>query len=136
LPTSIYASAEEVCSVTFFNWSSKTAEESVAIKLHRYLLNPEHINVRGHLTGKAVWFRDNLCFTRYNAGELVKQIRFNRLRAKVDKLTVHGQKYREIIKILGANGRIKRIEFVWIENLDGVIRLVTIKGFPKYEKND
>ena len=122
----------------FFNWSSKTTEESVANKLHDYLLNPEHTNARGHLTGKAVWFRNNLGFTRYNANELAKQIKFNRLSTEKAELIQYGQIYHQVINILGVNGNSKNIEFIWIKNLDGVIRLVGVKGFLKYrgEKND
>ena len=119
--------------MTFLYWLGRTTAESVVIKLDRYLLDPEHLNVRGNLTGKAIWFRNNLGFTRHNAGELAKQIKFYRSSARLAELTKHGPKYYQVIKILGMNGKSKNIEFIWIKNVDGVVRLVGVRGFPKYE---
>ena len=41
------------------------------------------------------------------------------------ELTQNGQKHEQIIEIVGANGRRIPTLFVWIENTDGVVRLVT-----------
>ena len=117
--------------MTFSYWPGKTTEESVAIKLHTYLLNSEHRDIHGNLSGKAIWFRNNLGFTRYNANELAKQIKFNRLHAQLGERTEYGQKYQQTIKILGTNGKSKNIVFNWIDNVDGVVRLIGIQGFPK-----
>ncbi len=118
--------------MTFSRWPGRTTEESIIIKLNRYLLNPEHVNAKGFLSGKALWFRGVLGFTRYNASELVKQIRFNKLQTQLGESTEDGQMYYQPIRIVGANGRVKTIVFTWIENIDGIVRLVSIKKFPKY----
>lgn len=89
-------------------WPGKTTEESIAIKLDKYLLAPEHRNVSGRLTGKAAWFKDNLGFTKYNADELAKQIIFNPSHAKLADIISDGRKYRQVIEICGSNGRTKR----------------------------
>ena len=123
--------------MTAIRWPGKSTEESVVMKLDNYLLNSQHMSVCGNLTGKAMWFRNNLGFTRYNANELAKQIKFNRLHAQLGERTEYGQKYRQVIKILGANGKSQNIVFNWIENTDGIVRLIGIKGFPKRSsKND
>lgn len=119
--------------MAFSRWPGNSTEENIAIKLNRYLLNLEHVNKRGYLSGKAVWFRDVLGFTKQNAPDLAKQIKFNKLQAQLGELLEHGQMYYQSIRIIGANGRVKTIVFSWIENTDGVIRLVSIKKFPKYK---
>jgi len=37
----------------------------------------------------------------------------------------HGQKYNQTISITGANGRVIDVNFAWIKNNDGHVRLVT-----------
>jgi hypothetical protein len=94
---------------------------SVADKLWRYLLNPEH-EVGGP---KAKWFEQALGFTRENAPELGKQIVFDESRAVETGVTQFGTKYNQVIPILGANGKTIDVTFAWIRNNDGVVRLVT-----------
>ena len=95
--------------------------ESVTDKLRRYLLNPNH-PVGGD---KATWFKKALGFTQENLGDLAKQIKFDQAKAVATELTQHGQKYEQVINIVGANGKTIPTLFVWIKNNDGVVRLVT-----------
>ena len=113
------------------SWPGRTTEESVAIKLDKYLLNPEHINPWGRLTGKAAWFKDNLGFTRDNANDLARQIVFNQSQAMLTNIMNNGLIYRQLIEIRGANGRTKKIFFNWIKNPDGIVRLIGTGRFPK-----
>lgn len=94
---------------------------SVADKLNRYLLNPDH-PVGGP---KARWFQQALGFTRANMAELAKQIVFDQSKAVVTGVTEFGTKYNQVIAIQGANGKVIDVTFAWIKGADGVARLVT-----------
>jgi hypothetical protein len=97
---------------------------SVKTKLENYLLNPEHpIGA-----AKAKWFDLALGYNKSNLNDLAKQIIFNEKTAVQTAITEYGTKYNQIISIVGTNGKIIDVEFVWIKNLDGYIRLVT--GIP------
>lgn len=98
-----------------------STEASVADKLDRYLLNPDH-PIGGP---KARWFKEALGFSRENASDLASQIVFDEARALKMGETQHGTKYSQVISIQGANGRIIDVTFVWIRNRDGIVRLVT-----------
>jgi hypothetical protein len=98
-----------------------TTEESVADKLQRYLLNPDH-PVGGP---KAKFFEEALGFTQDNAGDLAKQLVFNPAEAVQTEGTQFGPKFEQTISVFGANGRTIPILTVWIRNLDGVVRLIT-----------
>ena len=98
-----------------------TTGVSVADKLERYLLNPDH-PVGGP---KAKWFKEALGFTRANADELAAQIRFNPSSAVQTSISAHGVKFNQVIRIVGANNREIDVTFAWIRNNDGVVRLVT-----------
>jgi hypothetical protein len=102
-------------------------EASVADKLDRYLLNPDH-PVGGP---KAKWFDRALGYTRENADDLAKQIEFDESKAVQTDVTPHGTKYNQTIEIEGANGRHIDVNFAWIRNNDGVVRLVTAIPTPK-----
>lgn len=98
-----------------------TSEASVADKLERYLLNPDHAVGKP----KAKWFQQALGFTRENAADLAKQIKFNEAAATVTAVTEHGTKFNQVITIIGANGKSIDVTFAWIKNNDEVVRLVT-----------
>lgn len=96
-------------------------KESIDIKLNNYLLDPTH------KTGatKAQWFKEALGFTKTNADDLARQIKFDEKVAIKTELTQYGQKYEQIIPIVGANSKNIDVKFVWIKNNDGNIRLIT-----------
>ncbi len=96
-------------------------KESVYLKLNNYLLDPTH------KTGatKAQWFKEALGFTKTNADDLARQIKFDEKVAIKTELTQYGQKYEQIIPIVGANSKNIDVKFVWIKNKDGNIRLIT-----------
>jgi len=98
------------------------SRESVSDKLSRYLLNKDH---PGAGSSKAKWFEQALGFNQSNLDQLANQIHFNRVTAVATTMTEHGQKYNQIITITGANGKKIEVLFGWIENKDGVVRLVT-----------
>lgn len=98
-----------------------STSESVANKLDRYLLNPDHPVG----ASKAKWFREALGFTRDNADGLARQIVFDPARAVATNTTQHGQKFEQVIGIQGVNGRVINVTFAWIRNNDGIVRLVT-----------
>lgn len=104
--------------------NSRETTLSVTDKLQRYLLNPEHIEGGS----KAKWFEQALGFTRENLTKLAEQIVYDPNKAVPTELTEFGQKFQQVIPIIGANGKIIDVPFIWIQNLDGVIRLVT--GIP------
>lgn len=56
---------------------------------------------------------------------LAKQIIFDPNIAVKTDLIEYGQKFEQIIKITGANGKVIDVRFVWITNNDGITRLVT-----------
>jgi hypothetical protein len=95
--------------------------ESVKIKLEKYLLNPEHPVG----SSKAKWFELALGFNKANIADLAKQIVFNEKMADLTAVTEYGTKFSQFIRIVGANGRVIDVEFIWIKNLDGFIKLVT-----------
>jgi len=99
----------------------KTTADSVSAKLDTYLLEPTHP------TGgsKANWFKQALGFDKSNANVLADQIKFDPSKATATTMTQYGQKYEQVIRIAGANGRTIDVNFVWIHNNDGVVRLVT-----------
>jgi RHS repeat-associated protein len=94
---------------------------SVIDKLNRYLLEPTH--PKGG--SKAEWFRRALGFTKDNLDQLAKQIIFDPSQATPTEMSQFGQKYEQIIRVAGANGKQIDVLFVWILNNDGVVRLVT-----------
>ncbi len=96
-------------------------QESINSKLDGYLLNKEH-PVGG---SKANWFDKALGFNRNNSQQLSKQITFDKSTSVQTSVTDYGTKYSQIIPIKGVNGKIIDVEFVWIKNNDGVVRLVT-----------
>jgi hypothetical protein len=98
-----------------------TTADSVADKLRRYLLDPNH-PIGGD---KATWFRKALGLTQDNLDDLARQIKFDPTKAIATELTQHGQKFEQVIQIVGANGKRIDVLFVWIRNNDGVVRLVT-----------
>jgi hypothetical protein len=94
---------------------------SVTNKLSRYLLNPEH-PIGG---SKAKWFQQALGFTRENSGDLAKQIVFDESKAIQTKITKYGTKFKQIINVIGANGRTIPVITAWIKGEDGVARFIT-----------
>lgn len=100
---------------------AKETAASVADKLNRYLLNPDH-PVGG---SKADWFRRALGFTRDNAAQLANQIVFKANEAVQTAVTQFGTKYNQIIQIVGANGKTIPVTVAWIIGPDGVPKLVT-----------
>lgn len=74
---------------------------------------------------KAKWFEQALGFTQKNSDDLAKQIVFNEKTAIIKELTQHGQKFNQVIPIRGVNGRTIGVNFGWIRNNDGVVRLTT-----------
>jgi hypothetical protein len=95
---------------------------SVADKLQRYLLNPDHPIGRA----KAKWFEKDLGYTRANAGDLAKQLVFDEAKAVQTGVTQYGTKFNQVINIVGANGRTIPVKTAWIRGSDGVARLVTV----------
>ena len=101
--------------------AARLTQASIKDKLEKYLLNPDH-PVGGP---KAKWFEQALGFTRANAGDLERQIVFDQSRAVETGVTPYGTKYSEMIPIVGANNRTIDVQFIFIRNNDGVVRLVT-----------
>jgi hypothetical protein len=99
----------------------KTTAESVSSKLDTYLLEPTH-PAGG---SKAQWFKEALGFTKGNSVDLSKQIVFDPKKAIQTATNAYGTKFSQIISVHGANGKIIDVEFIFIQNNDGVIRLVT-----------
>jgi hypothetical protein len=95
---------------------------SVANKLNRYLLDPEHISGGP----KAKWFEQALGFTRENAADLAKQLVFDESQAVQTVVTQHGRKFDQTINVAGVNGRTIPVRSIWIVQSDGVPRLVTV----------
>ena len=95
--------------------------QSVNDKLQRYLLEPTHPDGGS----KAKWFEQALGYMKANMESLAKQIVFDESKAIPTVLTQYGQKYQQVIGITGANGKQIDVPFIWIRNLDGVVRLVT-----------
>lgn len=98
-----------------------TTEESVEQKLLTYLLNPDH-RLGKH---KARWFRSALGFTQTNYEALAQQIIFDPVVAIETGIDRYGTHYDQWITIHGANGNVVRVQFAWIRNDDGIVRLVT-----------
>lgn len=94
---------------------------SVNDKLARYLLNAEH-PVGG---AKAKFFAQALGYTTENSGALARQLVFNPKTAVQTAVTQHGTKFNQVIDVVGANGRTIPMKTAWIQNNDGVVRLVT-----------
>lgn len=94
---------------------------SVDDKLDRYLLNKDH-PVGG---SKAKWFESALGFNKNNAKGLADQIKFDPKKATKSATTEHGTKYNQLIPVKGANGKTIEVNFAWIKNNDGIIKLVT-----------
>jgi hypothetical protein len=101
--------------------NAKLTQESINSKLDGYLLNKEH-PVGG---SKANWFEKALGFNKNNSQQLSSQIIFDKSKAVQTAVTEYGTKYSQIIPIKGVNGKIIDVEFVWIKNNDGIVRLVT-----------
>jgi hypothetical protein len=107
--------------------AANPAEElaaSVADKLERYLLNPDHI--RGGL--KANWFEQALGFTQENASDLAKQLVFDESQAVRRGVNKYGTLFNQTINVTGVNGRTIPVTTGWIIGPDGVPRLTT--AFP------
>jgi hypothetical protein len=100
---------------------------SVADKLERYLLDPDHVDGGP----KANWFKQALGFTRENAADLAKQLVFDTSQAVQTEVTQYGTKFNQTINVTGANGRTIPIITGWIIKSDGVPRLVT--ALPRSE---
>lgn len=98
-----------------------TTAQSVADKLRRYLLNPDH-PIGGP---KAQWFEKALGFTRANAGDLAKQLVFDEAKAIQTDVTKYGTKFNLLIDVVGANGKTIPVQTAWIRGADGVVKLVT-----------
>ena len=101
--------------------NSAETQASINKKLESYLLNKTHPSGGS----KAKWFEEALGFNQTNKADLSKQIIFNPDSAVQTSVTEYGIKFNQVIKITGANGRVIDVTFAWIENEDGVIRLVT-----------
>lgn len=101
--------------------SSKLTQESINSKLDGYLLNKDH-PIGG---SKAKWFEKALGFNKNNSQQLSSQIIFDKSKAVQTAVTEYGTKYSQVIPIKGVNGKIIEVEFVWIKNNDGIVRLVT-----------
>ncbi|WP_349290176.1 MULTISPECIES: VENN motif pre-toxin domain-containing protein [unclassified Tatumella] len=108
---------------SIINSIKNTAETQVSVdqKLANYLLDKQH-PVGG---SKAEWFDSALGFNKTNSNELAKQIVFDSGKAVKTAETQFGTKYDQVIPITGTNGRTINVKFGWIENNDGVVRLVT-----------
>jgi filamentous hemagglutinin len=104
--------------------NSPETQKSVDEKLEKYLLNKDHPVGKD----KAEWFDKALGYNKSNMDDLSKQIQFDPSKAIPTQLTEYGQKFNQIIPITGANGRIIDVNFAWIRNNDGIVRLVT--GVP------
>jgi hypothetical protein len=112
----------ELCGDYGFPEFPATTEQSVAKKVLTYLLDPNH--PKGAI--KAAFFKQALGFTLKNASELGRQLVFNEEQAVPTVLTRNGQKFSQIINVVGANGRIIPVQTIWIRNSwDNVVRLVT-----------
>lgn len=98
-----------------------TTKESVDNKLWTYLLDPNHIQGGP----KAKWFKEALGFTRENMDDLAKQIVFDPAKAVKTAEIPQGQKFNQVITIVGANGKKIDVNFGWIQNNDGIVRLTT-----------
>jgi len=105
------------------NTAKNTPETQASVdkKLATYLLEKEH-PVGG---SKAEWFDSALGFNKENSSELAKQIVFDPKAAIKTSDTQFGTKYDQVIPITGTNGRTINVKFGWIENNDGIVRLVT-----------
>ncbi|WP_273695185.1 VENN motif pre-toxin domain-containing protein, partial [Buttiauxella sp. S19-1] len=105
------------------NSIKNAAETQVSVdqKLANYLLDKQH-PAGG---SKAEWFDSALGFNKTNSDELAKQIVFDSGKAVKTAETQFGTKYDQVIPITGTNGRTINVKFGWIENNDGVVRLVT-----------
>ena len=57
--------------------------------------------------------------------ELSQQIIFDEAEATQVEINEFGAKYNQLIEINGANGNKISVNFVWIKNNDGIVRLVT-----------
>jgi len=95
---------------------------SVADKLERYLLDPEHVSGGP----KAKWFEQALGFTRENAQDLAKQLVFDKSQAAQRAVTQHGTHFNQTIHVTGANGRTTPVITGWTVGPDGVPRLSTV----------
>ena len=80
---------------------------------------------------KAKWFEQALGFTKENLGDLAQQIKFDPAKAVQTGVTEYGTKFNQVIEIVGANGKRIEVTFAWIQNKDGVVRLVTAIPTPK-----
>jgi hypothetical protein len=100
---------------------------SVENKAYRYFLNPTHPDGGP----KAQWFERALGYTRANMDDLTRQIVYDPLNVTPTEMTPFGQKYLQMINIIGSNGKTIEVPFIWIHNLDGFMRLVTVPWIPK-----
>ncbi|SER31563.1 Pre-toxin domain with VENN motif-containing protein, partial [Rosenbergiella nectarea] len=116
-------SAKNIGNGSTINSIKNTAETQVSVdqKLANYLLDKQH-PVGG---SKAEWFDSALGFNKTNSNKLAKQIVFDSSQAVKTAETQFGTKYDQVIPITGTNGRTINVKFGWIENNDGVVRLVT-----------
>jgi hypothetical protein len=114
------------------NFPGATTEESIDTKLKTYLLDLTHSDGGS----KATWFEKALGFTQHNIDEFKKQIVFDIEKATETVSTQYGQKYSQFIPIKGANGKVISVEFIWILNNDGIVRLVTAKPTARKVANN
>ncbi len=103
------------------NALEKASYAQVKDKLTRYLLNEAHPD--GH--DKAVWFRKALGFTKDNMDDLADQIKFDPNTARKTTLSDFGQKYNQVISIVGSNGRTIDVTTAWIIGPDDIPKLIT-----------
>ena len=90
---------------------SRIYQANVKEKLTKYLLDPNH-PVGG---SKAKWFKEALGFTKDNWKDLAKQIVFD-INKAVSKGNTKGfgEKFEQIIEIMGANGKKIAVQFNFI----------------------
>jgi hypothetical protein len=93
-------------------------------KLQGYLLDPAHPQNQA----KAVWFDKALGFNKENWQDLASQIKFDKATAIQTKVTQYGTTYEQVIPIVGKNGNVINATFVFMKDVNEVIRLVT--GIP------
>lgn len=89
---------------------SRIYQANVKEKFPKYLLDPNH-----PVGSKAKWFKEALGFTKDNWKDLAKQIVFD-INKAVSKGNTKGfgEKFEQIIEIMGANGKKIAVQFNFI----------------------
>jgi hypothetical protein len=96
--------------------------KQISEKVFGYLLNSE--NEAGRT--KADWFSRALGISQQNAEVLLKQLVFDERKAVLTRTTIYGPRYKQVIDIVGTNGRTLPITVVWQRDLkDDFVRLIT-----------